>query len=97
MPLALVMLRIAVLSASLMLVSSASLNGATGTLFHAVSLSAAGQTTTPQNETVYVTKTGKKYHRAGCRSLSKSAIPMKLKDAASTYAPCGVCKPPVMH
>lgn len=97
MPLALVMLRIAVLSAALMLVSSASSNGATNTLFHAVSLSAAGQTTAPQNETVYVTKTGKKYHRAGCRSLSKSAIPMKLKDVASAYTPCSVCKPPVLR
>jgi hypothetical protein len=51
---------------------------------------------TPETETVYVTKTGKKYHRAGCRSLAKSAIAMKLKDAAKSYSPCKVCKPPTI-
>ena len=48
-------------------------------------------------QTVYGTRTGSKYHKAGCRYLSKSAIPMKLKDAAARYAPCGVCKPPRMN
>jgi hypothetical protein len=36
-------------------------------------------------ETVYVTRTGEKYHRAGCRSLAKSSAPMALKDAAQRY------------
>jgi hypothetical protein len=45
---------------------------------------------------VYVTKTGAKYHRAGCRSLSKSAIPMALKDAVGKYGPCAICKPPTL-
>jgi hypothetical protein len=31
---------------------------------------------TPATKTVYVTKTGEKYHIAGCRSLVKSSIPM---------------------
>jgi len=44
---------------------------------------------------VYVTKTGSKYHKAGCRSLSKSAIPMKLSEASKRYGACSVCKPPV--
>ena len=44
--------------------------------------------------TVYVTKTGAKYHRAGCRYLSKSMIPMKLSEAKSRYGPCSVCNPP---
>jgi len=44
--------------------------------------------------TVYVTRTGKKYHRAGCRYLRKSAIPMKLSEARRLYGPCSVCKPP---
>ena len=45
--------------------------------------------------TVYVTKTGKKYHRDGCRSLSRSKIPMTLKDAkAQGYTACLVCRPP---
>ncbi len=44
---------------------------------------------------VYVTKTGKKYHRAGCSYLSKSAVPMKLSDAqARGYSPCTKCNPP---
>jgi hypothetical protein len=48
-----------------------------------------------KEQTVYVTKTGKKYHTANCRYLSKSKIPMSLKDAkASGYTPCSVCRPP---
>lgn len=49
---------------------------------------------TPQAVTVYVTKTGKKYHRDGCRYLSQSRIPMSLSDAKSRYDPCSVCNPP---
>jgi methylphosphotriester-DNA--protein-cysteine methyltransferase len=46
---------------------------------------------------VYVTKTGAKYHRAGCRSLAKSQIPMKLRDAvAKGYTACAICKPPAL-
>lgn len=44
--------------------------------------------------TVYVTKTGSKYHHAGCRYLSKSSIPISLSDAKSMYSPCSVCDPP---
>ncbi|MBU1259646.1 MAG: thermonuclease family protein [Planctomycetes bacterium] len=45
--------------------------------------------------TVYVTKTGKKYHLATCSYLSKSSIPIKLKDAkARGYSPCSKCNPP---
>lgn len=45
--------------------------------------------------TVYVTNTGKKYHRAGCRYLSKSQIPISLSDAkADGYGPCSKCNPP---
>jgi len=46
---------------------------------------------------VYVTRTGKKYHRDGCRSLSRSRIPMKLSEAANRYGPCAVCRPPVLR
>ena len=44
--------------------------------------------------TVYVTKTGSKYHRAGCRYLSASMIPISLQDAVKSYSPCSVCNPP---
>ena len=45
--------------------------------------------------TVYITRTGEKYHLAGCRYLARSQIPIKLADAkAQGYTPCSVCKPP---
>jgi len=45
--------------------------------------------------TVYVTRTGKKYHVDGCRYLRQSRIPVALKDAkAQGYTPCAVCRPP---
>ena len=50
----------------------------------------------PAYTTVYVTKTGEKYHVAGCRSLAKSSIPMSLADAVKRYTPCAVCKPPTL-
>jgi hypothetical protein len=46
--------------------------------------------------TVYVTKTGAKYHRDGCSSLSRSRIPMELKAATARFEPCKVCRPPVL-
>ncbi len=48
-----------------------------------------------KEQTVYITKTGKKYHTATCRYLAKSKIPMSLKDAkAKGFTACSVCKPP---
>ena len=44
---------------------------------------------------VYITRTGKKYHRDGCRSLSKSKIEVTLTEAkARGYGACKICKPP---
>lgn len=43
---------------------------------------------------VYVTKTGAKYHTSSCRYLSKSKIPISLKNAKLSYTPCKVCDPP---
>lgn len=57
---------------------------------------AQAEQTDPAKITVYVTKTGGKYHRENCRYLSKSKIPMSLKDAAKKYEPCKVCKPPTV-
>jgi hypothetical protein len=43
---------------------------------------------------VYITNTGKKYHRAGCRYLSKSQIAISRSDAhARGYGACSVCRP----
>jgi hypothetical protein len=47
-----------------------------------------------KQQTVYVTRTGKAYHRDGCRSLARSGIPMDLSEATKRYRPCGICKPP---
>lgn len=48
-----------------------------------------------RTETVYVTRTGKRYHRDGCRYLSASRFAMSLEDAeARGYTPCRVCRPP---
>lgn len=46
-----------------------------------------------QNEqTVYVTRTGDKYHKAGCHHLRQSQIAMSLSQAqASGYTPCSIC------
>ena len=44
--------------------------------------------------TVYITRTGTKYHRLGCRYLSKSCIPISRSAAiAEGYTPCSVCNP----
>ena len=54
-------------------------------------------TLTVQSQTVYVTKSGTKYHSAGCRYLKSSSIPISLADAkAKGYSPCSVCNPPTI-
>ena len=47
----------------------------------------------PQGDVVYVTRTGKKYHQAGCRHLSASKIKVSLAAAKQRYSPCAVCNP----
>jgi len=50
-----------------------------------------------EETTVYITRTGKKYHTGDCRYLSKSKIPITLKEAIERgYTPCSVCGPPVL-
>jgi endonuclease YncB( thermonuclease family) len=44
--------------------------------------------------TVYVTRTGAKYHRGTCSYLRKSRIAMKLDEAKRRYSPCSRCRPP---
>ncbi|MBK8870764.1 MAG: hypothetical protein IPN19_06875 [Elusimicrobia bacterium] len=50
-------------------------------------------TSSESSQTVYVTKSGKKYHRAGCRSLKKKGTPTDLNQARRSKTPCKVCKP----
>jgi hypothetical protein len=47
-----------------------------------------------KEQTVYITKTGKKYHRDGCQYLRSSRIPIALKDAKANYTACRICRPP---
>jgi hypothetical protein len=45
-------------------------------------------------DTVYVTNTGSKYHRKGCRHLSNSNIAISRSKAIQQgYTPCKACKP----
>jgi beta-lactamase superfamily II metal-dependent hydrolase len=49
---------------------------------------------TNKSTAVYITKTGKKYHRDGCRSLSKSKIQTTIGEAQKKgLESCDVCKP----
>ena|ERR1035437_6948402 len=86
----------------LSLITSVSISVSASTGPHLTATAATASThaqaeqTDPAKITVYVTKTGGKYHRDGCRYLSKSKIPMSLKDAAKKYEPCKVCKPPTL-
>ena len=49
----------------------------------------------PEDPLVYITETGEKYHRAECRYLERSKIPILLSTAVSIgYQPCGHCNPP---
>lgn len=47
----------------------------------------------PQTKTVYITRTGTKYHRGSCRYLRYSKIPISLEKAKQGYSPCSVCRP----
>jgi len=48
----------------------------------------------PPEIIVYITKTGKKYHRLGCQYLRESCISISLTEAIQQgYTPCKVCKP----
>lgn len=47
--------------------------------------------------TVYVTKTGEKYHSNGCQYLRKSQIAVSLQDAVNSgYDACSRCHPPIL-
>lgn len=47
----------------------------------------------PHTKTVYITRTGAKYHRSNCRYLKYSKIPVSLEKAKQSYSPCSVCRP----
>lgn len=48
----------------------------------------------PKSYTVYITKTGEKYHASGCQYLAKSKIAIdKSKAISQGYTACSRCKP----
>ena len=47
----------------------------------------------PRTQTVYITRTGSKYHRSSCRYLKYSKEPISLEKAKQSYEPCSVCRP----
>lgn len=50
--------------------------------------------TTAKEQTVYITKSGKRYHRSHCRHLKRSRISIQRSQAQNNgYAPCKVCHP----
>ena len=49
--------------------------------------------TNNSTETVYITNTGKKYHRSGCSYLKSSTRINKSEAVKRGYTPCSRCKP----
>lgn len=47
-------------------------------------------------QTVYITRTGEKYHLGSCQYLRSSKISIALSDAQKRgYTACSVCRPPL--
>tara|TARA_B100001964_G_C14067553_1_gene524346 strand:- start:5 stop:847 length:843 start_codon:yes stop_codon:yes gene_type:complete len=42
-------------------------------------------------ETVYITRTGKKFHRRGCRYTNSSSVPVDVNQAIISHSPCKIC------
>jgi hypothetical protein len=48
----------------------------------------------PEGSTVFITRTGIRYHKGNCRYLRESRIPINIEEAEGKgYTPCKVCKP----
>ena len=53
---------------------------------------AAAAATETKDCTVYITRTGTKYHQGWCHYLSKSKYPISRREAIKRgYSPCKVC------
>ena len=69
--------------------------GSLGVIVSAPSMGYAKTKLSDQKEqTVYITKTGKKYHRVWCRYLRHSKYAISKTEAIERgYTPCKVCRP----
>lgn len=55
-------------------------------------------TTSCTGQTVYVTKTGKKYHKRNCRFLKYSKKETTIKNAKELgFLACKICKPTIKN
>lgn len=74
------------------------LDGTTGSASSGSDSSAAENSAADSSNSetmVHITATGKKYHRASCRTLKKSDTEVTLDEAKSMgLSPCGICNPP---
>lgn len=74
------------------------LDGTTGSASSGSDSSAAENSAADSSNSetmVHITATGKKYHRAGCRTLKKSDTEVTLDETKSMgLSPCGICNPP---
>lgn len=74
------------------------LDGTTGSTSSGSDSSAAENSAADSSNSetmVHITATGKKYHRADCRTLKKSDTEVTLDEAKSMgLSPCGICNPP---
>lgn len=62
--------------------------------FSAATLPTRVERIQPLTEVVYVTKTGKKFHKSSCRYLKSSKIKTTKAEAKEAgYTACKVCKP----
>lgn len=65
-----------------------------GTASAIVGSSETPETTASENEIVYRTRTGKKYHLGSCSFLRRSKIPISLAEAKQRFGACSRCNPP---
>jgi hypothetical protein len=54
----------------------------------------AGRDAAELPELVWITRTGRAYHRPDCRHVVGRGVRVTLTEAAGAYRPCRVCRPP---
>lgn len=73
---------------------STSINKGISEISNAATKQTTVNLTTNADETVYITNSGNKYHKEGCKSLKKSKKAIKKSEAIKEgYEPCHICKP----
>ncbi len=54
----------------------------------------AGKDTAELPAMVWITRTGRAYHREDCRHVVGRGVRVTLAEAQGTYRPCRACRPP---